>query len=125
MASPQNITQVNVNTEQVNSKNYFNNFFVDISTVSTSQNDVIQAFFENFTGGDTGAASILSSAVIFTSLSQGQNPMEVLTQFTKLPEGQLNSYLAMFLNLNRVGTSFLGINNQPVISKYVQRSIIL
>ena len=125
MASPQNIAQVNVNTNPVNSKNYFNNFFINFNTISTAQSDVVQAFFEEFTDGDQSAADLLTSAVIFTSISQGTNPMDVLTQFAKLPNGQLNSYLAMFLNLNRVGTSYLGINNQPVINKYVQRSILL
>lgn len=108
-----------------NAKNYFNNFFQDLGTISSGQSDAIQAFFEEVTSGDSQAASVLSSAVIYTSVAQGQNPMEVLTEFSKLPRGQLNDYLAMFLNLNRVGTSFLGINNQPMISKYVQRSILL
>jgi hypothetical protein len=126
MASPQNINAVDLNTNTgAKSKDYFNNFFVDLGTISPLQNDTIVAFFERFTGGNPEAASALTSAVIFTSLSQGEDPMAVLTQFTKMNAGELNSYLTMFLNLNRVGTSFLGLNNQPPINKYVQRSIIL
>ena len=30
----------------------------------------------------------------------------------------------MFLNLNRIGTSYLGINNAPQTSKYVARTIL-
>ena len=37
---------------------------------------------------------------------------------------ELDAYLTMFLNLNRVGTSLLGISNQPQTNKYVQRAIL-
>lgn len=42
----------------------------------------------------------------------------------ELIENELNAYLTMFLNLNRVGTSLLGINNTPPVSKYVSRTIL-
>ena len=37
---------------------------------------------------------------------------------------ELDAYLTMFLNLNRVGTSLLGISNTPKVSPYVQRMIL-
>lgn len=37
----------------------------------------------------------------------------------------LNSYLTMFLNLNRVNTSLLGISNQPQTNKYIKRAILM
>jgi hypothetical protein len=37
---------------------------------------------------------------------------------------QLDAYLTMFLNLNRVGTSLLGLSNSPRISPYIQRAIL-
>lgn len=37
---------------------------------------------------------------------------------------ELDAYLTMFLNLNRVGTSLLGISNQPQTNKYIQRAIL-
>lgn len=37
----------------------------------------------------------------------------------------LNSYLTMFLNLNRVNTSLLGISNQPQTNKYIRRAILM
>lgn len=37
----------------------------------------------------------------------------------------LNSYLTMFLNLNRINTSLLGISNQPQTNKYIQRAILM
>lgn len=43
------------------------------------------------------------------------------------PYNQLNeidAYLTMFLNLNRVGTSLLGISNSPQTSFYVKRLIL-
>lgn len=37
---------------------------------------------------------------------------------------ELDAYLTMFLNLNRVGTSLLGISNSPTVSPYVKRTIL-
>lgn len=38
--------------------------------------------------------------------------------------GELDAYLTMFLNLNRVGTSLLGLSNSPQVSPYIQRAIL-
>ena len=37
---------------------------------------------------------------------------------------ELDAYLTMLLNLNRVGTSLLGLSNSPQVSPYVQRAIL-
>ena len=114
-------TQVDLNTLK-DTTTYFNNFY--LPEISTSQNidDAIIGYFEKVT--DTKqAARALASSVILTSLSQNLNPMEVLQKFAAMPANQLNDYLTMFLNLNRIGTSYLGINNAPKTSKYVERLI--
>lgn len=123
MATPQNVDAVNVNS--TTTQKYFNNLYLNIGTVSSNQNDAVIGFFETHTNGNKTAAQALASAVIYTSVAQGMNPMEILTQFTQLPPGQVNAYLTMFLNLNRVGTSYLGLNNQPIVNKYIQRAILV
>jgi hypothetical protein len=50
--------------------------------------------------------------------------MSIVQQFQALPPGELNLYLAMFLNLNRVGTSLVGVNNQSKQNKYITRAIL-
>ena len=37
---------------------------------------------------------------------------------------EVNAYLTMFLNLNRVGTSLLGLSNSPQVSPYISRAIL-
>lgn len=37
---------------------------------------------------------------------------------------ELDAYLTMLLNLNRVGTSLLGLTNSPRTGKYIQRTIL-
>lgn len=123
MTQPTNIKQVDLNTTN-DTKNYFNNFFNQSFSVSPNVDDAIISFFEKVTSGNKEAARILASAVIFTSLAQKIDPMATLQQFTTLSSGELNAYLTMFLNLNRVGTSYLGISNQPITSKYVARTIL-
>ena len=37
---------------------------------------------------------------------------------------ELDAYLTMLLNLNRVGTSLLGLSNSPRTGKYIERTIL-
>jgi hypothetical protein len=62
--------------------------------------------------------------VVYTAKAQNIDPMEILHKFAALPTGQLNAYLVMFLNLNRVSTSMLGVSNAPMTNKYVARTIL-
>ena len=103
---------------------YFNNYFVgSTGQVSIGANDAIVSYFETQTG-DRESAAVLSRAVIETALQQNLDPMAVLDDFKKLPMGELDAYLALFLNMSRVNTSLLGISNMPRANKYVARTIL-
>lgn len=120
---PTNLTGVNTNavypTEAVN---YFNNFFDVPIEVSTNINSAVVSYFEQITETKAGAQA-LASAVIYTSVKQGINPMAALDEFKKLPKNELDAYTVLFLNFERKGTSYLGITNVPTINKYIQRTI--
>lgn len=125
MSSPGNLNKVNIgvnNTTPVNT--YFNNYFITPNTISSDQNSAVTAFFESITGGNKQSAAVLASTVIYTAMAQGIDPMSIVQQFQEVPKGQLTLYLAMFLNLNRVGTSLVGVNNNPPQNKYVTRAIL-
>jgi hypothetical protein len=126
MTYSSNLEAINTNATnpQFDPDKYFNNFALPPINVSQNTNDAIQSFFENITKNKK-SATILASSVIFTATSQRIEPMVALAQFQKVPPGQINEYLAMFLNLNRVGTSLLGLNNKPRANQFVQRSIIV
>lgn len=117
----------NLGTIDINSRSSASNFFNNLTlpSISVSQNvdDAIIGYFQQV-AENKEAAKALASAVILTSVSQGIDPMETLQQFMKMGKAELNGYLTMFLNLNRVGTSYLGISNQPVTGKYVARTIL-
>ena len=102
---------------------YFNNFYSPNVTVSQNVDDAVIGFFENISESKEGARA-LAGSVILTAISQGLNPMEVVGRFLEKSPGELSAYTAMFLNLNRVGTSYLGITNVPYTNKYVKRLII-
>lgn len=104
--------------------NTYNNNLPYSPDFSTSQNidDAIIAIFQRITDNKNSAKS-LAAAVIMTCTAQGINPMSTMTEFSNMESTQLSQYLTMFLNLSRVGTSFLGINNRPVASKYITRMI--
>ena len=125
MSQPSNTGVVDLSYNTTTSPNkYFNNYFVAPGNVTSNQNDAVVAFFEQQTGGNKQSAAILASTVIYTAMAQGIDPMSIVQQFQALPRGEINLYLAMFMNLNRVGTSLVGINNQPVQNKYVTRTIL-
>lgn len=102
---------------------FFNNYFSSVPPVNSNTNDAIVNFFEKQTG-DSESAKILADAVINTAYQQKEDPLKVLDQFRELGEGELNVYLALYLNLSRVNSSLLGVKNVPKTNKYIQRSII-
>lgn len=120
MASPTNLP----NTKTANkTTEYFNNYYSEDLYTSSNINDAVMGYFETITG-NADSAKVLASSVLYTALSQGLDPMELIDQFRKMGAGELNAYLAMILNLNRASTSLLGISNQPETNKYIVRAIL-
>lgn len=103
--------------------NYFNNYFTSPGNSSPIQNDIVVSFFEEWTG-DKESGKTLAATVLYTAQSQGLDPVSLIEEFRSLDKKQLNSYLTLFLNLNRVSTSLLGISNTPQTNKYIQRAIL-
>lgn len=122
MTQPSNIGAVDANS-LASTKSFFNNTSLPPISVSQNVDDAIIAYFQQI-AENKDAARAMASAVILTSVSQGIDPMETLQQFMQMSREQLSGYVTMFLNLNRVGTSYLGINNSPTVSKYVARTIL-
>jgi hypothetical protein len=113
----------NLNTTGANkTTKYFNNFFTPTFTISQNANDAILSYFEEQTGS-TESAKLLAQSVINTAQAQREDPLLVLEQFQKMPIGELNALLALYLNTTRVNTSFLGIKNTPKPNLFVTRTI--
>jgi hypothetical protein len=124
MSNPSNLNKIDLSSNVENQTDFFfNNFFQPAFTVSQNVDDAVIGYFEKITDNKE-SARILASAVIYTSVARNINPMETLTKFSEMDASDLNSYVVMFLNLNRTGTSYLGINNNPRVNKYVRRSIL-
>ena len=119
---PSRAAEVTQQAQQEAAK-FFNNYFQPSLNTTTDVDAAIQSYFETVTG-DVESARLITTAVVYTSLAQNNNPMSVLADFKKLQPGEVDVFLAAFLNLNRVNTSLLGIVNQPKASFFVQRSIL-
>ena len=102
---------------------YFNNFFTTQFTTSPDINDAVIGYFQQVTG-DKDSGTTLAASVIYTALSRGIDPMSLVEEFRKLKPGELNAYLTVLLNSNRVGSSLLGLSNSPQPNKYIQRAIL-
>lgn len=104
-------------------QDFFNNFFKPQFSLASNVDDASIALFERITNNKE-SARLLASSVIYTSIATNIDPMETLAKFSGLDSDSLLAYTTLFLNLNRVGTSYLGINNNTRVSKYIRRSII-
>lgn len=102
---------------------YFNNFFEPVYAISPDTDDAIVSYFQEQTG-NLESAKLLAQAVYDTALSQREDPLAVLDQFRALPQGELTPFLALYLNISRVPTSLLGVQNTPKTNPLVTRTII-
>ena len=121
--SPANISAPKLGVSQPNTEEFFNNFFTKQYDISPDANDAVVTFFEHITDNKESAQA-LSAAVIYTCLTEEIDPMSILQEFSGLSQGELDAYLAMFLNLNRIPSSLLGVSNTPVTNKYVARTFL-
>lgn len=118
-----NLTGPDTAIARTDARKYFNNFYSNAFEIGPA-NDAIVAFFEQYTQNKKSAKN-LAATVIYTAQAQSLDPMAVLGQFQQLPKGQLNTYLAAFLNANRAPTSVIGIKTTNNTNPLVARSIIL
>lgn len=124
MSLNNNLSAVTANNS-TNRSSYYNNVAPKLTTIPGAVNSALLAEFEKITK-NKASAKILASAVIYTCQEQGLDVMQTLGEFVKLGQtNSLNEYLCVFLNLNRVGTSYLGIKRAPSTNKYVNRTILL
>lgn len=117
---PSNLNNTNSNP----TTKYFNNFFQPTYAISPELNDSMVSYFQEQTG-DLESAQLLAQAVYDTALSQREDPLAVLDQFRALPQGELSPFLALYLNVSRVPTSLLGVQNSPKTNLLVTRTIIV
>ena len=123
-SNPSNLNTVNVNKViGPDGTKYFNNFFNVPITISTAKDDAVLSYFESVTENRDSALA-LASAVIYTSRVQNMDVMEVLDEFKKLRQEQTSLFISYFLNLSRVGTSLIGVQNDPKRNKYITRTIL-
>lgn len=123
MAVSNNLTISSTKTDLNSSaKDFFNNYFQPGFTVSQDVDNAVLSYFEKITNNKE-AAKVLASSVIYTSLAQQVSPMTVMDKIRSMTLEESTTYLGLFLNLNRVGTSYLGTHSTPKVSKYVERMI--
>lgn len=119
-----NVTGPDLSGAKHDSRKYFNNFYaIDFST-SSDANDAITAFFQQY-ASNPATAKNMAGAVIYTALAQKVDPMKVLSDFQKMSKGEINVYLAAFLNINRAPTSVLAVKSNTVTNQYIARSILV
>lgn len=118
-----NLSGPDTSVAQDDARRYYNNFYSKEFAVGPS-NDAIVGFFEQYTQNKQ-AAKNLAAVVIYTAQAQNLDPMAVLSEFQQLPKGQLNTYLAAFLNTNRAPTSVIGIKSTNNTNPLVSRSVLI
>lgn len=123
MAIPSNLNKTSVRSDlNSSSATFFNNYYQPGFVVSGTDNEIVIGYFEKITN-NRASAELLASSVIYTSLVQNSDPLQIIERLRNLEDTEALAYITMFLNLNRVGSSFLGLHNKPRTSKYVSRLI--
>lgn len=123
MAIPNNLNKTSVRSDLTSSSaTFFNNYYQPGFVVSGTDNEIVIGYFEKITN-NRASAELLASSVIYTSLVQNSDPLQIIERLRNLEDTEALAYITMFLNLNRVGSSFLGLHNKPRTSKYVSRLI--
>jgi len=123
MPYPNNLRKTSIPTKLDSSATeFFNNYLQPGFTVSSAVNDTVIGFFERLTD-NRASAEIMASAVIYTSMAQKVDPITIIEKMNTLPDSDVASYVTMFLNLNRLGSSYLGTHSGSNTNKYVSRSI--
>ena len=116
-----NIVAPDTSVSQNDARKFFNNFYT-IDLAVGPADDAIVGFFEQYTQNKT-AAKNLAGAVLYTAQAQNIDPMAVLSEFKRMPKGQLNNYLVAFLNTNRAPTSVIGIKTTNTTNPLVARTV--
>ena len=124
MSRVSNIQKVDYTTDSTSTGQWFNNMYDPKKAVNGDAVGALQTYFETVTKNKS-SAEVLTTAVVYTALAQNIDPMAVLAEFKKQTPGQLNAYLAAFINLARYPTSLLGVKNQPFTNKYVERTLLV
>ena len=123
MTLPSNLSKVSTRTSlESDASKFFNNYLQPNFSISSNLDEATIAFFQRI-AQNREAAMILASAVIYTCLAQRLDLASVLDNFRRMNNDDVMKNLAVFLNLNRVGTSLLGLANSPKAGKYVERMI--
>lgn len=123
MTLPSNLSKVSTRTSlESDASKFFNNYLQPNFSISSNLDEATIAFFQSI-AQNREAAMILASAVIYTCLAQRLDVASVLDNFRRMNNDDVMKNLAVFLNLNRVGTSLLGLTNSPKAGKYVERMI--
>jgi len=118
-----NLTGPDTSVDRGDPRRYYNNFYSKQFEIGPA-NDAIVGFFEQYTQNKKSAKN-LAAVVIYTAQAQNLDPMAVLSEFQQLPKGQLNAYLAAFLNTNRAPTSMIGIKSTTNTNPLVSRSVLV
>lgn len=123
MTLPSNLSKVSTRTSlESDASKFFNNYLQPNFSISSNLDEATIAFFQRI-AQNRESAMILASAVIYTCLAQRLDLASVLDNFRRMNDDDVMKNLAVFLNLNRVGTSLLGLTNSPKAGKYVERMI--
>ena len=109
--------------ELTTTSQYFDNYFRKQRGVTVNFYDSAIAFFEKQTGSKEIAATIVA-AIIEVVKTQELNPDDLLSDFKKMDQFDLNRYLVTVLNFNRKNSSFLGFRTQRRANVLIDRTLI-
>lgn len=120
MTIPNNLPNIPVNKTD----SYFNNYYKNLPFIDTNSQAVLISFFEGITV-DNETAKVMAGSLVQIVQQQNLDMNKILDDLRKLSKKNIDAYLTLLFNMNRVNSSFLGVINVPTTSDYVTRTISL
>ena len=127
MITPGNLPSASQTSSQTNSvdvKTFFNNYFSKPMSFPAMQIDATVGFFQK-RGFDTVSARSTAIVLLTQARTENVNVLTLIDKLKGLTDVQLSQVVAQVLNSYRAKTSFLGYRIQPVASTYESRNILV
>ena len=124
LPQPSNTPQVTVNTSPVDTKHFFDKFFLHEVSFPANEIDASIGFFVK-RGFDQESARSTSIVLLNQARVDGVSVFQLLDSLKKLTDIQLSQVIAQVLNAYREKVSLLGYRVAAVDDTYESRNILI
>lgn len=115
-------TNLPVNFSSPTTANFLSSFDRPVA-ISDNTYEELVSIFERRTSNSLAVQNLVA-AVIQGLEEQRVDVNQVVDSLRASSDSEIDTFLALFMNSSRIGTSFLGVSNQTSVNPYIARTIL-